>query len=227
MSYYNFANATETFDAASRYLSNGRNKKDRPLYYSGLRLRTTTNPNQLAIYHSWYRVDIGYINQDDTRIIQAPSTMGWRGNTFSTLRLYNVRRLVAAFGRLDNVFQKDYKVYIVERDPDLTPPKIRKCRMCFGKGKQDGWCQTRRCWGHDGCDPSTIIPFMGNPDSHHWQPLRDDCYRCKGAGTYDYGSNPKTSEWDGFPLKVFDGKIVRRKPTLLEMSIANDVHTIS
>lgn len=217
MSYSTFIYAIENFDAAERWLSRGRNKKDRPLYYSGLRLRAGSNADELLIFHAWYNIVIAKLHRDGTTTIQAPTAVGWRGTAFKSLNVYNVRRLLTCISSFERIYQKNWKHYIVEHDAPRSPIKLKLCRNCKGSGKQDGYC-------YDGTANELCEHGM---DNYHRTIKSHNCWYCGGVGQRDYGSRPMKMEWDGSPIRIQNGKLVRRKPTLLEMSIANHVVTTS
>jgi hypothetical protein len=47
-----------------------------------------------------------------------------------------------------------------------------------------------------------------------------ECHYCNGTGKQDYGSKLISMVWDGSPLKLKDGSLVKREPTELEKRIA-------
>lgn len=217
MTYWTFSQATKSFESAERFLSKGRNKSDRPLYYNGLRLRKGTNPDELIIYNAWYRFNIAYMYRDGSRVLEAPMITSWYNNhSYPSINSQGVRRLIRELGGLNRVYKEKHICYIVEDDPELTPDKIQKCRSCRGTGKVDAWCS--RAIYNDCPHGATKA---------HTVKAGQKCYRCNGVGTANYGAKPKRMQWDGFPIRVKDGKIVKRKPTLLEMSIANHVQPTS
>jgi hypothetical protein len=53
------------------------------------------------------------------------------------------------------------------------------------------------------------------------------CYSCNGNGYRDYGSKLVSLIWDGSPLRIRDGSLVKQPPTELEKRIAAYVQPIS
>lgn len=213
MSYSTFAYATKDFTSAERWLSKGRNKKDRPLYYSGLRLRSGSSTDELVVFHTWFQMDIAKLYRDGTVVVHAPMYTNWRGSQYPSLRSFNVRRLVAHLAGFEKVFQRNWKHYIIEDDPVRTPSKLRSCKACSGTGKRDGFC-----WA-----ATYTAPCEHGAHISHRTKASENCYHCSGTGRRDYGNRPLKIEWDGSPIRVLNGKLVKKKPTLLEMSIANHV----
>ena len=50
-----------------------------------------------------------------------------------------------------------------------------------------------------------------------------ECYYCGGTGKRDYGSKLISLQWDGFPVRLREGKVIKQEPTELEKRIANYV----
>ncbi len=216
------------YDEAKTYLAGGRKKWDRPMYMRGLRLQQ--RGKDIAIADKWYGFDPIIFHPDGTLTIQAPRNMTTRwGSTWNAVLSQGVRRNINTFSGLQNCFQRDGVVYIVERDAAITPAKIQKCRGCKGTGKVNVWCYPDYChnqapckdhpewngkgyWHYGKCE-------HGNPDSHEVKAGRD-CYGCQGSGKKDYGSQYVKIAWDGSPLKLSNGKLVKQPPTELEKAIA-------
>lgn len=221
------------YDEAKTYLAGGRKKWDRPMYMRGLRLQQ--RGKDIAILDKWAGFDPILFHPDGTLTIQAPPNMATRwGGTWNPLRSQSVRRNIQDFSGLQYVFQRNYKVYIVEQNAAIEPPKIQKCRSCKGKGRVDNWCHPPYCSIRTGkCDkhPNTGNSWHYDVCEHgnsggHKIPLGQQCYRCSGSGKMDYGSNPVKIVWDGSPLRLFNGKIVKQPPTELEKAIAAYVKPI-
>jgi hypothetical protein len=47
-----------------------------------------------------------------------------------------------------------------------------------------------------------------------------ECYSCNGVGKRDYGSKRVSLAWDGSPIKVENGNIVKKPLTDLERIVA-------
>jgi hypothetical protein len=53
------------------------------------------------------------------------------------------------------------------------------------------------------------------------------CMTCNGSKKHDYGSKPYRTMWDGSPIRIRDGKIIKAAPSLLERMIADYAEPIS
>jgi hypothetical protein len=218
------------YDAAKAYLSGGHKKWDRPLYVRGLRVQSRNK--DIAIVDKWFGFEPILFHPDGTLTIQAPISMptAW-GGSWNTLRSQSVRRNIKEFSGLQGVFQKAGVVYITTQDALRTPSKIQKCRTCRGLGLVDGWCSPPYCNKAFPCDEHPewkpkntsywhqgLCPH-GNTDSHK-TPKSDACYYCKGVGLREYGNNLISIAWDGSPIRLKDGNLVKQPPTELEKRIA-------
>ena len=217
---------------AKSYLAGGRKKWDRPMYMRGLRLQS--RGNDIAIVDKWYGFDPVLFHPDGTLTIQCPQAVptSW-GGTWNPLRSQGVRYNIKHFGNLQGVFQKNGTIYITPQDALRTPSKVQKCRGCKGSGKRDMWCSPPYCNNHFPCeDHPEWMPTQGRStywhygkcshgfsDSHN-VPNGNDCYSCSGTGKQDYGNKVISIAWDGSPLRLFDGRLVKQPPTELEKRIA-------
>lgn len=223
------------YDEARVYLAGGRKKWDRPMYMRGLRLQQ--RGKDIAIMDKWFGFDPILFHQDGTLTIQAPAnTPGRWGGVWNPLYSQGVRYNIKTFSGLQDVFKRDGVVYIVEKDAAITPPKIQKCRVCKGIGKVDSscwpnYCHMRDCTNHDTTIGATryyhLVPCEHGQIVEHKLRLDRSCYNCGGSGKRDYGSHYIKIAWDGSPLKLSNGKIVRQPPTELEKAIAAYVKPIS
>jgi hypothetical protein len=221
------------YDTAKSYLSGGHKKWDRPLYVRGLRVQSRSK--DIAIVDKWYNFEPILFHPDGTLTIQAPQAIpnNW-GGTWNPLRSQGVRRNFKDFSGLQGMFQKNGTVYITTQDASRTPSKIQKCRTCHGLGLVDSWCSPSYCSNPFPCEehPEFEEPaknrygswhygkcLHGNSDSHN-VPKSQDCYHCKGVGLREYGNNLISIAWDGSPIRLKDGNLVKQPPTELEKRIA-------
>lgn len=219
------------YDEAKSYLAGGRKKWDRPMYMRGLRLQQ--RGKDIAILDKWYGFDPVLFHSDGTLTIQAPrnSVTHW-GGTWNPLRSQGVRYNIRHFSGLKELFQKNGVVYITTQDALRTPSKVQKCRGCRGSGKRDKWCSPPYCRNSFPCEdhpewnPGNTRAYWhygacehGIFDSHTI-PQGTDCYSCSGTGKQDYGNKLISIAWDGSPLRLLDGNIVKQPPTELEKRIA-------
>ena len=228
------------------WLAGGRKKWDRPLYTRGFRIRKEhphmLNSN-LVIYLPWYHnLPIITIKPDNTMVLQTLMTQantnhGWRSNcAFSQ----GVRDVVSRFTGID-MYQKDNKIWLHQASDGYTPSKLRGCGKCSSTGKIDEYC-----WGPNTCykrlpcelHPDAVLTkgaSIYNSDRHeekacehgkpakHMIPMNQACYCCSGSGKINIGGKRISSQYDGYPLHLKDGKIIRNEPTELEKRIANYV----
>lgn len=220
------------YDEAKTFLSKGRKSWDRPMYMRGLRLQKRSN-GSIAILDRWAGFDPVTFHPDGTLTIQAPTTTTQWGS-WNTLNSQTVRRNIRDFSGLQHCFKRDGVVYIVEQNATLTPPKVQKCRVCKGKGKVDSYCYPDYCnkswpcpdhphWEPDDKKKTYYWHYgtceHGNVDSHKVL-LGQTCRSCQGEGKRDYGSQYVKIAWDGSPLRLLNGKLIKQAPTELEKAIA-------
>jgi len=221
------------YDAAKTYLSGGHKKWDRPLYVRGLRVQSRNK--DIAVVDKWYQFEPILFHPDGTLTIQAPQSVptAW-GGSWNPLRSQSVRRNIRYFSGLQEVFQRQGVIYITTQDALRTPSKIQKCRGCSGTGLVDSWCSPPYCSNPFPCEdhPEFQEPPKnrfgswhvgkcqhGNSDSHSI-PKSQSCHKCKGVGLYEYGNQLISIAWDGSPIRLKDGNLVKQPPTELEKRIA-------
>ena len=191
-------------------------------------------------------------HKDGTTTIQAdstPSQGGWYG--WTPLRSQSVRLTIVRYSGITSLYQRNYKHYIVDKNYDVSPSKIQGCRMCRQSGKVDSWCSPTTCWSGgfneprneegnltfscpDHTDASVVNPWARYhyvPCEHgekqgHTVPKGQTCYGCSGTGKRDYGNKPIPLMWDGSPLRLRDGNVIKEPATLLERMIANYVQPV-
>ena len=237
MAYYNW-------QWSSDFLAGGRKKHERPLYDRGLRIwklnkwdadsdiaigwKYSGNSNPFVIHH-----------KDGTTTIQTnkfPS--GW-----NALNNYSTRLTIMRYAGVKDLFQRNFKFYIVEDDAGITPPKIQGCRQCKQTGLQDVWCYPQNCWSSveqaDGTYDCAEHPGQGTRRWHsvacehgftqNGHMIKDGttCYYCQGTKKRDYGSKLERTQWDGTPLRLRDGKIIKSAANLLERMVADYVQPIN
>lgn len=221
------------YDTAKMWLDGGRKKWERPLYIR--HLRVYKRPNGIAISAPWYKQDLITYHPDGTVTIQAPSQQSHWGGSWSPLRSQTTRRNILDFSGIQAIEQRNFNCYITFTDAPTTPPKIQGCRVCKQRGKVDGWCSAVYCDNDSSCklhpETASSIGNIYRRSWHHTEcehgklgghstPLTEECYACKGTRKRDYGSKLVTYLWDGSPLKLKDGKLVKQPPTELEKRIA-------
>jgi hypothetical protein len=226
------------YDLAKDYLAGGRKKHDRPLYDRGLRLWKINKWSPTSdITIGWPGYGDGYItyhNDGTTTLNCSPKQAHW-GGTWSPLRSYSTRFTIQRYTGI-TIVQRNFNFYIEEVNGGYTPPKIQGCRQCKQTGLVDKYCYPSTCYAGyaagqcpDHPDATGIwhhVPCEhGNTDGHTI-PRGQTCYFCGGTKKRDYGSKPIRIQWDGSPLKVKDGKIVRVEPSALERMLANYVQPI-
>jgi hypothetical protein len=235
---------------ASDYLSHGRKKYIRPLYDRGLYIwkENKWDPDS-NIHVGWTYSGITQrfvtYHKNSTTTIQALSP--YPNSSYSPLRSYSTRFTIVRYAGLHSLIQKDFKFYIIESDPTQTPPKIQGCRKCKQSGLIDKWCGVTTCWNvnhrEDGtpyCEKHPDLVISQLSPYHRWHyiscehgvqdghtiPKGQECHYCNGTGKRDYGSKLERTLWDGSPLRIKDGKIIKSSASLLERMIADYVEPI-
>jgi hypothetical protein len=219
---------------AELWLKGGKKKTERPLYTRGARL--FQRADHIAVALGWAQsYDVVLYYPDGTTTIQSVSPNGY----WNPLWSQGVRGIIRDFSGVHDVHQRDSKWYIVEANPAVTPPKIQGCRICKSSGMQD-----ELCWGPGTCyrelpcelHPTVQVdPQRPNARWHdadqcthgkaakHMMYKAHECYYCGGTGKRDYGSKLVSLQWDGFPVRLREGKVIKQEPTELEKRIANYV----
>lgn len=223
--------SVKDYDTASVYLSEGRKKWIRPLYMRGLHLRKLSN-GDIAINCKWSNMTPVVYHTDGTVTISAPVVQTHWGGMWNTLRSSTVRYNILQFSGLKQIQQKQFECYITFQDAVQSPPKIQGCRQCKQSGKMDSWCSATYCSNDWPCSEHPNAILGSNRSSWHKVPCEhgvsdghqvkqgQQCYYCNGAGKRDYGSKLATFKWDGSPIKLKDGNLIKRPPTELEKRIA-------
>lgn len=231
---------------ASQYLSMGRKKYERPLYDRGLRIwkENKWDPNS-PISVGW---NLAYplvtYHPDNSVTIQAPQTNMY----YNTLRAYSVRFTIARYSGIKDLFQRNFKYYIVEKDARRTPAKEQGCRQCKQTGKTDLYCYADMCWGPVNNNICNVHGFVDDkfmsynarwhivPCKHglgdasnrqHMIPNGADCGYCNGTKRRMYGGGYERIQWDGSPLRLKDGNLIKAAATLLERMVADFVQPIN
>jgi hypothetical protein len=224
------------------YLAGGRKKYERTLYDRGYRIRYANKFNKssdIQIVLPWINNHpLITIHPDSTRTLWAPgtATTHW-GGTWHPLRAYSVRFTIFKYTGVE-VVQRNFKFQLYERDAKISPPKIQGCRNCSQTGRVDSWCSPTYCWDvqreAQRCPthPEVTLSVNENQLSRHLLPCEhgdvqghtvkhgQQCYHCNGARKRDYGSKRVSLAWDGSPIKVENGNIVRKPLTDLERIVA-------
>jgi hypothetical protein len=239
-----------SWQGARDFLSGGRKKYERPLYDRSLRIwkenkwdadspisigwKYSGNVNKFVTYH-----------KDGTTVIEGGVQNSNWGSTWNVLRSQSVRLTIHRYAGI-SVSQRNFKFYLQEDDAPLSPPKIQGCRQCKQTGLVDSWCSPTYCWGlqtiqnkavcltHPDTEIDNIsarygrhmIPCPHNQDMGHTVPRGQTCYACNGTRKRDYGSKPERTQWDGTPIRLRDGKIIKSAASLLERMVADYVEPI-
>lgn len=238
MYYY----SSKTYGEWQAYLAGGRKKYERTLYDRGYRIQYANKFNKsgdIQIVLPWINnYPLITIHPDNTRTLSVPPSVPthW-GGTWSPLRAYSVRFTIYKYTGIE-VVQRNFKFQLYEQDAKMTPPKIQGCRMCSQTGRVDSWCSPTYCWDvqreAQRCPthPDVTLSITENQLSRHLIPCEhgdlqghtvkrgQECYSCNGVGKRDYGSKRVSLAWDGSPIKVENGNIVRKPLTDLERIVA-------
>jgi hypothetical protein len=226
---------------ADAFLKGGRKKYERPLYDRSLRIWKTNKwdaDSDINIgwdYNSSSSTFVTY-HKNGTTTIQGRQQHGW-----NQLRSQSVRLTIFRYAGI-KVLQRNYNIYLEEDNAPLSPVKMQGCRTCKQSGLLDSWCYPSTCWEGRNADnnicpthPDAVlrrgsgwhyIPCEHNDTMGHPVPKGQTCYSCGGATKRDYGSKPERTQWDGSPLRLRDGKIIKSAATLLERMVADYVEPI-
>lgn len=196
-------------------------------YYRASLVRRS--PNTIAISMPWMQGDLITYHSDGTAILQANFSI--YGS--SLLRSQGTRYLITKLAGFTNVFQRQGKFYITENDYKVTPSKIQGCRTCSSSGKVDTMCWPGHCYEANGNGKCPTHPDAKITNNYwHYKPCehgRDQshvlykaasCYYCGGSGRREYGLKPISLMWDGSPIRIKGGNLVKREPSELEKRIA-------
>jgi hypothetical protein len=222
---------------AELWLKGGKKKTERPLYTRGARL--FQRADHIAVALGWAQsYDVVLFHPDGTTTIQCQANGHW-----NPLWSQGVRAIIRDFSGLHDVHQRKNKWYIVEANPSRTPPKIQGCRVCKSSGLVDVQCWgPRSCYQNIPCEkhPEAVIDPNNpharwheakqcehNKTAKHMMYKAEKCYWCSGVGKRDYGSKLVSLQWDGFPVRLREGKVIKQEPTELEKRIANYVKSDS
>ena len=214
------------YQEAKDYLAGGRKKYDRPMYWRYMRMRETREGG-IALYTPWLNQDVVKYNPDDTLTIQLPSVRtGW--GYYNTKSSQSLRAVLATVGGFNDIRLKNGVLQLYPRAVSFTAPKVQGCRQCKQTGLVDMYCSPRYCYGTGQCGEQNCVNTNnwhrmpcahGNMD-HHNVPRGTTCIWCNGTRKRDYGSKIVTIPWDGSPLRVKDGEIVKTPLTELEKALA-------
>ena len=237
------------YNWALDHLAGGRKKYIRPLYDRGLYLTKVgkwSNTSDITVGWRGGNTYVTY-HADNTTTIEAVNTPTHWGGNWNPLRSMSVRLTLARYANLEKVFIRRGQPYIMEYNSGITPPKIQGCRQCSQSGLLDKWCSSSLCWDvevtpeatytcqrHPDVEKEQMTPNYhrvpcehGKYDSHQ-VPKGAECYFCNGTRKRDYGSKRVSLAWDGSPLKLKDGKVIKTPITDLERMVADYVRgTIS
>jgi hypothetical protein len=232
----------KTYAEWQDYLAGGRKKYERTLYDRGYRIQYAnkfSKASDIQIVMPWInRHPLITIHPDNTKTLSAPVSVvtSW-GGTWHPLRAYSVRFTIFKYTGIE-VVQRNFQFKLYEQDAKMTPPKIQCCRMCSQTGRVDSWCSPTHCWDVQReaqmcpTHPDVTLSINENQLSRHLLPCEhgsltghtvkrgQECYSCKGVGKRDYGSKRVSLAWDGSPIKVENGNIVRKPLTDLERIVA-------
>lgn len=230
---------------ASDWLAGGRKKYERPMYDRGLRmwkLNKWKTDSPIGIGWRWQSYPFVIYHPDNTITIQAQNpTGGW-----NPLFGYSTRFTIRRYSGIADLYQKNFKFHIVEQQAGFTKPKIYGCRQCKQTGLQDVGCYPETCWNvtmdgnkfictdHPDVDLSQpsrgrwhYMPCHHGEDQYHLIKNGQTCYYCNGTKKRDYGSKRESILWDGSPLRIQNGKLIKSAATLLERMVADYVEPIA
>ena len=234
-----------TWQLASDYLKGGRKKYIRPLYDRGLYVSKVNRwdpDSDIAInYKNPYSEPFITYHKDGSITLKSMSFSqytNWKPATNYSVR-YTIERYAGV-----RVFQRNFKIYIVEKDPKLSPPKIQGCRTCSQTGRVDGYCYSHTCYGssqvsdgkwectehnYEGRSRFHTVPCEHGLDQGHNVKRLNICFTCGGTKKHDYGSKPEKILWNGQPIRFLNGKLIQSTNinSPLERMMADVVESVS
>lgn len=230
------------YDAAARWLRKSKRvvdrDKERTMYWGhkGARLIRRSS-DTIGIYVPWINSDIATYHSNGDMFIHTPQTYTthW-GGTYTPLRSQGLRYMLRLISGVENIYIKKGVTYLLPKDAPRTPSKIQGCRSCKSSGKIDWTCwpdtchQARYSGNYSVCPEHKDaavnvsgwheIPCEHGKTQRHTVYRSRDCYYCGGKGRREYGNNPIALVWDGSPIRIKDGKLVKKEPSELEKRIA-------
>jgi hypothetical protein len=233
-----------TWDSANDFLKGGRKKYERPLYDRGLRIWKVNRwdpDSDISIGWKWAGTSFVTYHKDGTQTISGVSVSNAWGGHYNPLRSQSARLTIWRYSGI-TVKQRNFNFYLIESDPVISPPKIQGCRTCKQSGLVDSWCSQLSCWdsvdGKCPTHPDAIlfghrgwhnVPCPHGNDMGHTVPKGQQCYSCGGTKKRDYGSKPQLIPWNGQPIRIRDGQIVKIIPTqsILERMMADVIEIIA
>jgi hypothetical protein len=231
----------QSYVNAQDWIKGGRGKGiDRTLYYRGMRLQARKG-GLYAVHIPWLHADIATIDTDDVLTIQAPIIQNGYWGPWHSLKSQGIRYSLMQIAGVQNVFQRQGKHYITEKDPQYTPSKMQRCRSCKGSGLIDKYCSPNMCYNKGSygvCEEHPNAAYQNQYSRWHYLPCEhgidtghtitrgQQCYYCVGSGQRDYGNKPISLMWDGSPLRIKDGKVIKKALSELEKAMAAYVQPI-
>jgi hypothetical protein len=225
------------YDTATIWLQEGRKKYVRPLYMRGLYMSKVSN-GDIVITDKWAQFNPVVFHRDGTKTIQAP-VINRPWGSWNSLSSQTVRYNILQFSGIAQIYQKNFECHLVFQDALTTAPKIQGCKTCKQTGKMDSWCNSTYCSNDWPCAEHPDAVQGASASSWHKVPCEhgvlhghevkqgQQCYYCNGTRKRDYGSKLISLIWDGSPLRIKNGSLVKQPPTELEKRIAAYVQPIS
>jgi len=181
------------------YLQSGRDKNERPMPRgttgaSNARVSRYPGDGSGAIRLRLHWTDVVTLYPDGSEVI---NTGGW--HTQLTMRFLSEHSSA-------RVFSERGQLFVRTSTPEVTAPRVTKCRTCHGARQLPATCYAQWChvWGpsceHGQRETHRVPCEHGQLRSH--QHGHHECWRCHGAGRVDYGSREVHYAWDGGPLRI-------------------------
>lgn len=197
---------SESYAYWVEYLKLAKNGHDRPLHGSATKrvLWGSNGEVRLRLHYT----DVVTLRADGTEVLR---TGGWKTVT--------TKQFISEHSKAQ-VWSEKGQWYVKVRHPEITAPKIWKCRQCHGTGKLP-----QKCYGPSWCYEHHRPGMRGKPCSHGhtWTSWADrahknhvcghgqrgahplpatECWQCHGSGRFDYGSKHVHHAWNGEPLLI-------------------------
>jgi len=189
------------YDYWAKYIAKGRNKLDRPIHGSRTKRAYLYADGRIGL--RLHYTDVVTLYPDGTEVI---NTGGW--NTVTT------KAFIAEHSKA-RAWSKKGQLFVRTLTPEITAPRVQKCRECKGTGEVPqtcpgpGYCYPYYFAGVDRdrtCEHGQTATHLretcphGQTEAHGLSAV--GCYQCKGEGRCDYGSKAVHYKWDGNPLRI-------------------------
>jgi len=217
------------------------------------KLNPNDNDSDIIVGYTWKPDLITYHKDGTTTLRSQQDSIG-----YGSLRYSAITEALKRYAEVQIIY-KDKQTFLVEKDPEVSPVKMQDCRSCSGFGAVDSFCYVGYCreglFIFDknkklidiSCKKHSysfkdnlhvisnelrnihVITCIHGHTLNHRVKRGMQCSSCSGAKVKDYGSKPVMYLWNGAPITVRDGKIVKktRLPSIIEKEVVDIVEHFS